>query len=128
MKTIFDLPLPIELIRVIYEEYLQMYKYRNNEFVKQIPMEMKIPLWYIPMQKISTENNFWTNSVTLIPYNGFDNVELKIIKQIQTKNNRCHCVRVHHPRANEKSTIITYSFCKIIGMNTVGDFSLFVSK
>ena len=123
MKTMFDLPLPIELIRVIYEEYLQTYKYRNKEFVKQIPMEMKIPLWYIPIQKISIENNYWTNSITLVPYNGFDNVELKIIKQIETRH-KCKCA--HHPFQDK--TIITYSFCKIIGMHIVGDFSLFVSK
>ena len=121
MKTIFDLPLPIELIRIIYEEYLQTYKYRENEFVKQISMEMKIPLWYIPIQRISKDNIYWTNSVILFPYNGVDNVELKIIKQIQT-DNKCKCLQ----RKND--TIITYSFCKIIGMNTIRDYNLFVSK
>jgi hypothetical protein len=122
MKTIFDLPLPIELIRIIYEEYLQTYKFRENEFVKQITTEMKIPLWYIPIQRISKDNICWTNSITLFPYNGVDNVELKIIKQIETRNRCKNCLQ----RKND--TIITYSFCKIIGMNTIRDYNLFVSK
>jgi hypothetical protein len=93
--------IPFELIRIIYEEFVGDYKYRNNTFVKQITTEMKIPLWYLPVPKITKENNLWKTTIILLPYNGYDDIEIKIIKQ-NFKIDYCK-------NSNE---IIYYSFCK----------------
>lgn len=95
--------IPFELVRIIYEEFVGDYKYRKDTFVKQITTEMKIPLWYLPIPKCIRENDIWKTTIILLPYNGYDDIELKIIKQ-NYKSYWCN---------NENNNeIIYYSFCK----------------
>jgi hypothetical protein len=102
--------IPFVLIRIIYEEFVGDYKFRKNKFVKQITTEMKIPLWYLPIPKCIREDEIWKTTIILLPYNGYDEIELKIIKQnykwLYCKNN------------NE---MICYSVYKRKGMSFTSD-------
>jgi len=73
--------LPIEILRIIYEEYAGNYKYRDGTFVPQIPFERKIPTFYIPIPKVVKVGNNWAMYITLQDYNGYDNYSLILVKQ-----------------------------------------------
>lgn len=73
--------LPIEILRIIYEEYEGNYKYRDGEFVPQIPFERKIPIFYVRIPKVFKIGNNWAVSITLQDYNGYDNYSLILVKQ-----------------------------------------------
>jgi hypothetical protein len=73
--------LPIEILRIIYEEYEGNYKYRDGTFVPQIPFERKIPLFYIPIPKVTIIGNNWAMYITLQDYNGYDDYSVILVKQ-----------------------------------------------
>lgn len=57
--------LPIEILRIIYEEYEGNYKYRDGKFIPQIPLERKIPIFYVRIPKVYKVGNNWAVYITL---------------------------------------------------------------
>jgi len=85
--------LPIEILRIIYEEYDGNYKYRDGEFIPQIRFERKIPIFYVRIPKVYKVGNDWAVYITLQDYNGYDDYSLILVKQNFTFSyNYCiHC-------------------------------------
>lgn len=73
--------LPIEILRIIYEEYEGNYKYRDGKFIPQIPFDRKIPIFYVPIPKIYKVGNYWAMYITLRDYNGYDDYSIILVKQ-----------------------------------------------
>ena len=73
--------LPIEILRIIYEEYDGNYKYRDGEFIPQISFERKIPIFYVRIPKVFKVGNNWAVSITLQDYNGYDDYSIVLVKQ-----------------------------------------------
>lgn len=73
--------LPIDILRIIYEEYEGNYKYRYGKFIPQIPFERKIPIFYVPIPKIFKVGNNWILYITLQQYNGYDDYSIVLVKQ-----------------------------------------------
>jgi hypothetical protein len=95
MTKITDLP--IEIIRIIYEEYDGNYKYRNGKFIHQIPFERKIPIFYVPFPKIFKLGDNWMVYITLQQYNGYDDYSVVLIKQNYAHycSSNCYCMNTN---------------------------------
>jgi len=76
--------LPIEILRIIYEEYEGNYKYRDGAFVPQITLERKIPIFYVRMPKVYKVGKQWVVYIPLRDYNGYDNYSVLLVKQNYT--------------------------------------------
>ena len=87
--------LPIEILRIIYEEYDGNYKYRDGKFVPQITLERKIPIFYVRIPKIYKVGNNWAVYITLQDYNGYDDYSIILVKQNFTYSHS-YCIYCRH--------------------------------
>jgi hypothetical protein len=89
MTKFTDLPMDVQ--RIIYD-YEGNYKYRNGEFIPQIPLGRKIPIFYVPVPKVFNigVGKLWKMCITLRDYNGYDNYSIILVKQNFT--HPCICI------------------------------------
>ena len=98
--------LPIEILRIIYEEYEGNYKYRDGEFVPQITLERKIPIFYVRMPKVYKVGKQWVIYITLRDYNGYDNYSVLLVKQ----NFTFYCDNCIYCRHQDVGEIYSYLY------------------